>query len=177
MLKSTHPNPSLDRITQYGALVLVAIMLVAALAQIVLALTITPALLFLMTAVITILLIPFVLMLTTSTPGITVSKEGLKIEPLIWKTHFIPWRDVKAVKYYPLLPQAGAEVSRKAMVGRKKYRPAEGIMLVIPSLPPHYRITGLLAGEGFTSVIGVTTRTHNDYDRLTEKIFTYTGTS
>ena len=177
MLKSTHPNPTLDRITQYGALALVAIMLFAALAQIVLAITVRPALLFIMTAVITILLIPFVLMLTASTPGVTVSKEGLKIEPLVWKTQFIPWRDVKAIKYYPLLPQAGAEVSRKAMVGRKNYRPAEGIMLVIPSLPAQYRITGLLAGEGFTSVIGVTTRTHGDYDRLTEKIYTYTGTT
>lgn len=177
MLKSTHPNPTLDRITQYGALSLVAIMLLAALAQIVLALTVRPALLFIMTAIITILLIPFVLMLTTSTPGVTVSKEGLAIEPLIWKTQFIPWREVKAVKYYPLLPHTGAEVSRKAMVGRKNYRPAEGIMLVIPSLPAQYRITGFLAGEGLTSVIGVTTRTHNDYDRLTEKIFTYTGTT
>lgn len=177
MLKSTHPNPAVDRITQYGALVLVVIMLAAALAQIVLALTIRPALLFILTSIITILMIPFVLMLTASTPGVTVTKDGLTIEPLIWKAHFVPWQDVKAVKYYPLLPQAGAEVPRKAMVGRKNYRPAEGIMLVIPSLPPQYRITGLLAGEGFTSVIGVTTRTHSNYDQLTEKIFTFTGTS
>ncbi len=176
MLKSTHPKPTIDRITQYGALALVAVMLVAALAQIVLALTVRPALLFILTAIITILLIPFVLMLTASTPGVTVTKEGLKIEPLIWKTHFVTWQDVKAVKYYPLLPHVGAEVTRKAMTGRKNYRPAEGIMLVIPSLPPQYRITGLLAGEGLTSVIGVTTRTHSNYDQLTEKIFTYTGT-
>jgi hypothetical protein len=175
MFKSTHPNPTLDRITQYGALALVSVMLLAALAQIVLALTVRPALLFVLTAIITILLIPFVLMLTTSTPGVTVGKEGLTIEPLIWRAQFVPWRDIKAVKSYPLLPQAGAEVSRKAMAGRKKYRPAEGIMLVIPSLPPQYRITGLLAGEGLTSVIGITTRTHSDYDRLTEKIFTYIG--
>lgn len=177
MVKSTHPNPRIDRITQYSALVLVAVMLLASLAQVVLAFMVRPALLFILTAVITILLTPFVLMLTTSTPGVTVTKEGLTIEPLIWKAHFVPWRDVKAVKYYPLLPQAGAEVTRKAMVGRKRYRPAEGIMLVIPSLPPQYRITGLLAGEGLTSVIGVTTRTHSDYDRLTEKIFTFTGVS
>ena len=32
MLKSTHPNPTLDRITQYGALALISIMLLAALA-------------------------------------------------------------------------------------------------------------------------------------------------
>jgi hypothetical protein len=176
-VKSTHPNPTLDRITQYGALALVGVMLLAALSQIILAFTVRPALLFIMTAIITILLIPFVLMLTASTPGVTVTKEGMTIEPLIWKAHFVPWQDVKAVKYYPLLPHTGAEVTRKAMVGRKRYRPAEGIMLVIPSLPTQYRITGLLAGEGFTSVIGVTTRTHGDYDRLTEQIFKYTGTT
>jgi ABC-type branched-subunit amino acid transport system permease subunit len=175
VMKSTHrhPKPRLDRLTQYGAAALIIVMLLAAVFQIVLAVAVAPALLFVMTAIITLLLIPFVLMLTTSTPAVTVAPEGITIEPLIWKSQFVPWQQVKAVKNYPLVPQADTEFTRKAMSGRKRYRPAAGIMLVIPSLPPQYRITGLLTGEGFTSVIAVTTRTHHDYDRLVEKIFTY----
>ena len=79
-----------------------------------------------------------------------------------------------AVKPYPLLPPADAEVTRKALAGRKKYRPAEGVMLVIPALPLPYRFGGFFPGEGFTPVIAVTTRTHTDYDDLVRQIRQHT---
>ena len=61
------------------------------------------------------------------------------------------------------------------MVGKRKYRAAEGKMLIIPSLPLYYRFTGLFAGEGFVGVIGLTNRSHTDYERLIEQVTKYTS--
>lgn len=178
-MKSTHPKPQLDRITQYSAAALVVVMLLTVPLQIFLAFTIRPGLVFLMTAVLTLLLTPFVLLLTASTPGVRVDVDGITIEPTIWKPRFISWQNISAVKNYPLLPQEQAELPRKALTGRSKYQPAEGIMLVISGsiLPPQYRITGVLVGEGFTPIIALTNRTHTDYDRLVQQIRKYTASS
>jgi hypothetical protein len=176
-MKSTHlhPNPLLDRITQYGAIAVIVVMLVAALLQIVLAfLGVRLGALFLPMALFVVLLTPFMLMLTTATPGITISPEGIEIQPLIWKRQFVPWSEVRAFKPYPLLPQHDSEIGRKALAGRKRYQPAQGKMLVVPRLPVQYRIVGFLAGEGWTPVIAVTNRTHQEYEKLVKKISVYT---
>ena len=77
---------------------------------------------------------------------------------------------MRAIKDYPLLPPKDAEVTRRAMVGKKRYRAAEGKMLIIPSLPLQYRFTGLFAGEGFTGVIALTNRSHTNYDALIKQV-------
>ena len=171
-MKSAHPHPSplLDRITQYSAAALVAVMLVATPLQILLS---PLGGLFFFTAIATLLLIPPVLLLTAATPAVTVSPEGIAIQPRLWKPQFIPWRDVLAFKDYPLLPPHDSEVGRKALLGRRRYRPAQGKMLVIPGLPFQYRVTGFFAGEGFTPVIALTNRTHADYDKLIKKVTIY----
>ena len=168
-----HPKPLLDRITQYGAAVVIIIMALAAVLQVLLAVFVVPSLIFLLTALFTALLIPFMLVLTTATPAVTVTPEGITVHPVIWKARSFGWDAVQAVKTYPLLPPPDGETSRKMLTGRSNYRPAEGLMLVIPALPVQYRITGLLAGEGFTPVIAVTTRTHDRYDVLAKKINIY----
>ena len=169
-----HPNPLTDRLAQYGGIALALVMLLAALGQIALALTGLP-LLFL-SGLVTLALIAPVMMLTCATPAVSVSPDGITIQPRVWRERFVRWSDVRAVKNYPLLPPKDAEVGRRAMVGRKRYRPAEGIMLIIPSLPPYYRFTGLFAGEGFVGVIGLTNRTHTDYETLVQQVEKYTGT-
>ncbi|MBZ0294773.1 MAG: hypothetical protein K8L99_19580 [Anaerolineae bacterium] len=174
-MKASHPRSGQNRLLHYGAAVLVVIMLIAALFQVVLALLIQPGMLFLLTAILTLALVPFVLSLTTATPAVSIAREGLTVEPVVWKNCFVPWDGVAAIKPYPLLPQASAETTRRAMVGRKKYRAAEGIMLVIPSLPLQYRIIGVLAGEGWTPVIALTNRTHQDYDTLVNRIKSYSA--
>ena len=161
---STHPKPWLDRLTQYCALVMLIFILVSVPLQIVLALT--GLSLFAWTAIFTLLLGPFVLLLTAATPAVTLSPDGITIQPLIWQTRFVPWSAVRAIKPYPLLPPPDSEISRQHLTGRKNYRPAEGIMLLLPDLPLPYRVTGLLAGEGFTPVIAITSRTHTNYDEL-----------
>jgi hypothetical protein len=169
-MRAAHPRPRQDRLIQQAAIALALVMLAAALLQVVLALLITPGGLFLLTALITLLLIPFVLMLTTATPPVTVSDDGLLIEPVIWRARFVPWAQVQAIQPYPLLPQREAETTRRALVGRARYQPAAGIMLVIAGLPPQYRIAGLLAGTGGQPVIAVTNRTHTDYEQVAARI-------
>jgi hypothetical protein len=44
------------------------------------------------------------------------------------------------------------------------------MMLVLPDLPLPYRVTGVLAGEGFIPVIAITNRTHTAYDDLIAEI-------
>ncbi len=164
----THPIQWLDRLTQYGAAAVLVVMLAAAVLQLVLAVMIAPA--FALTALFTLALAPFILMLTAATPAVTVAPEGIILQPRVWKTQMIPWQAVTAIKPYPLLPPPDGEMSRRALAGRRNYRPAEGLMLVIPSLPVQYRVAGALAGEGFIRVIAVTTRTHARYDVLVKKL-------
>jgi hypothetical protein len=168
-----HPKPLLDRVTQYGAAALIVVMLVATVAQIALAMLGGPGGLFVFTGIATLLLVPPVLLLTTATPRVTVSPDGIIIQPLIWKEQLVRWDDVRAIKDYPLLPPSDSEIGRKAISGRRGYRPAEGKMLVIPGLPIQYRVTGYLAGEGFTGVIALTSRTHQEYDKLIKKVMIY----
>ena len=199
-MKTTHPKPQQNRLVQYGAAFVSLLMLAAAGLQVLLAVIVTPGLIFGLTALITLLLIPFVLLLTAATPALTLSPEGLTLEPMIWKRQFVPWGQVTAVKPYPLLPQAEAETTRRAvvgrnnyqaaagvmlnvtlcftrrqLVGRNKYQAAAGIMLVIPGLPLQYRIAGVLAGEGGQPVIAITNRTHTDYETVVDQIRAYTG--
>lgn len=165
----------MNRIVHYGAALLSVVMALIALMMLILAFVLPNGGISVIIGLIILLLVPFVLMLTTATPPVAASEAGLQITPLVWKTQFIPWDAVQAMKPYPLLPQPGAETERRALVGRKRYRPAEGVMLLIPSLPLQYRITGFLAGEGVTPVIALTSRSHSDYPTLLNQLNTYLG--
>jgi hypothetical protein len=167
-----HPNPRLDSFTQYSALALCLVILLAAVAQILALLVGAPGA-FVLTALLTLAFVPYILLLTTATPAITVTPEGLTIQPRVWREQFVSWDAVRAIKAYPLLPTEDGEVMRKALSGRKGYSPAQGKMLIVDGLPFQYRITGWFAGEGFTPVIAITNRTHTDYDRLIEQIERY----
>ncbi len=155
---------------QYGALVFILVIVIAALLQVLLALLVVPGGLMFITAVLTVLLALPVLMLLTATPPVTVNQEGIHIEPAVWPARFVRWEAVTAVKDYPLLPTPDAEVGRRTLLGRRKYRPAEGIMLVIPGLPVQYRVAGFFAGERGAPVIALTSRTHTEYDKLVKRV-------
>ncbi len=162
----THPRPFIDRLVQYGALAFLVLTAALFIWQIVLALSGLPAALLLLTILTMALLIVPALWLTAATPAVELRGEGLTLHPRIWRKREIAWGDIRAVKPYPLLPEAQGERTRKALVGRRKYVPAKGVMLIVPSLPWVYRCTGFFAGEGFTPVMALTNRTHTDYDRL-----------
>ncbi|MBC7871868.1 MAG: hypothetical protein H7Y09_13575 [Chitinophagaceae bacterium] len=165
-----HPKPTLNRAIHYGAMVAVVLLVLSAPLQVLLTLLGAPGGLFILSAFFTLILALPVLMLTAIAPAVTVSDEGITLKPTIWKTRFVSWSDVQAVKPFPLLPSPDSEINRKAGVGRKNYRPAEGIMLVIPSLPLQYRIGGFFAGERAAPIIALTNRAHTDYDKLVKTI-------
>ncbi len=168
-----HPKPTLNRAIQYGAIITVVLLVVAAPLQVLLTLLGAPGGLFILSAFFTLVLALPVLMLTAIAPAVTVSDEGITLKPTIWKARFINWSDVQAIKPFPLLPSPESETNRKTGVGRKNYRPAEGIMLVIPSLPVQYRIAGFFAGERAAPIIALTNRAHTDYDKLAKTIGTH----
>src|SRR5690606_35824128 len=112
-----------------------------------------------------------------NTPPVTISDEGLKIQGFMGREQMIAWNDIQKVSEYPLLPQANQEILKQYLVGRKNYRPAEGIMLIIPRLHFLYRFAGFLAGENGTPIIAFTNRTHTDYDTLKRRILHYTPTT
>lgn len=164
-----HPNPLLYRLTQYAASTLMVLMIISAPLQISLTVFMgAPGGIFVLTALITLLLTLPVMMVTTATPPVRISDEGIWLEPLIWRNHFISWASIQTIKPYPLLPTEAQETQRRAFVGRKNYQPAQGIMLIVSGLPVHYRVTAFFAGEGSQSVIALTNRSHCNYLELKE---------
>ena len=169
-----HPKPWINRLIQYGALAVTVILTVSAPLQIALTLAGAPGGLFICSAIVTLALAAPVLMLTAYAPEVAVDSEGLTLRPVIWKSRWIPWDQIAEVRVYRLLPSPDAEISRQIVVGRRRYRPSMGILLVIPGLPPQYRIVGFFAGVQAQPAIALTNRAHVDYERLLETTLKHT---
>ena len=95
----------------------------------------------------------------------------LKFSKPFWgKAQHIAWEDIAAMQIYPLLPQTDQEVERRLLQGRKKYRAAEGHMLLVPRLPLRYRMAGLFVGVGGKPIVAFTNRAHSDYETLLQRV-------
>jgi len=175
MKPSTHPHPqsALNIATQYGGLIAAGALLVAAPVFLLLPLLGAPSGFIVAAPLVTLLAMPL-LMLTAYAPAVSVDDAGITLHPAVWRERTIPWDAITAVAVFPLLPSEDAEVTRRYAVGRKNYRVAEGIMLVIPGLPPQYRIVGFLAGTRSQPTIALTNRAHQDYDTLLRKVLAAT---
>lgn len=169
-----HPRPAQYRLSQFIGAALMLALVVSVPLQFALAF-VTGGLLFLLTAPLSLLLLLPLAMLTSATPPVSIDAAGLTLKPLLWPDRVIAWGEIRAVKPYPLLPPQESESVRRAMVGRKKYQTAEGVMLIVPGLPIQYRAAGFFAGEGLTPIIAVTNRTHTNYDRLVKQIRLHSG--
>lgn len=162
----THPRPLIDLLTQYVAVAFLLLALVLLIVQGALAFNGQPPILLFFTSVTLVVLVAPALWLTAATPPVATLPDGLRLQPRLWRARNVTWREIAAVKQYPLLPDRQGEGVRRALEGRKNYHAAEGVMLLIPSLSWQYRFTGFFAGEGFTPVIAFTNRTHTDYATL-----------
>jgi hypothetical protein len=154
---------------QYGLAALLIALLAGAAGQALLGLLLRGAL-FWLTAGVLLLLVPVLLMALSVTPALTLTPEGVWIAPVIWRRRLIPWEHLREMKPYPLLPRPDQETGRRALQGRQKYHPAEGMMLIVAGLPWQYRMAGYFVGEPGRAVIAVTNRTHQDYDRLLDAL-------
>lgn len=159
----------MKRWTEIAAAALAAVMALAALGQWAIALLGGYGIM-LITGVITLLLALPVLMNSARSPEVAIEGDGLRLHSAVWGQRHVPFSAIRAIVPDPALPPPGAEVYRRQVVGRRRYRPAEGRLLIIPGLPLPFRIAGWFAGEGVTGVIAITTRTHPDYDRLMPRI-------
>lgn len=129
--------------------------------------------LFFASAVITLALASIAFMQTALAPPITLHNDGLTLHPVVWRERHVPWSAVRAVRPNPLLPPENTESVRRAVEGRRRYQPARGVLVIIPSLPLQYRIAGFFAGEGFTGVIALGSRTHVNDDSLLAGVQTH----
>jgi hypothetical protein len=170
--QSQHPSPQpgVYRLTQYLTAVAIIGVLLAAPLQILLAVAFGNAPLFYITGILSLLLLLPLLLYSAATPPVTLTSTGLVLHPGIWPEQRITWEQISALKPYPLLPPAETEPVRRAAVGRQKYQPAAGLMLVVPGLPLPFRAVGFFTGEGFKPVVAVTNRTHTNYDRLAQAL-------
>lgn len=165
-----HPAPQSNRMTQYILAAAMLLVILAVPAQIALGALIRDGSLFIVTGLITSLLLLPLLMATTATPPVVVGDDGLMVQPVLWKAQFVAWDAIQEVRPYPLLPPTDSETLRKGFVGRRNYQPADGKMLLIPTLPVYYRVTGFFAGAGWTPVIALTNRSHTNYDTLIKQV-------
>ena len=168
----THPNKALYKLQQISLLILLIVAVVASLMLIVVAFILSAPLFVIMSLLLLLLSAPL-LMALVNTPPVTITDEGLILEPFIGNQRPIAWHDIERIEAYPLLPQPDQEILKQYAIGRNKYRAAEGIMLIVPSLPLPYRIAGLLAGANRKPIIAFTNRSHSDYDTLTHRITRY----
>lgn len=172
MTKITHHpplSPTTYRLQQIIAAVLLVVMLGAAGGLLLLAILL-PAPLMAVMAILVVLLMAPVAMLLSVSPPLTVDENGLTLEPFWGKAQRIAWEDIAALQVYPLLPQTDQEVERRLVQGRKKYRPAEGYMLLVPRLPLRYRMAGFFTGVGGQPIVAFTNRAHQDYETLLERV-------
>lgn len=170
----THPNQKFHRLTQWLVFILMWIILLTVPLQVVIAVIYPQAILFYLSAIITFTLVmPLILFLTT-TPTVSIDEQGIVIHPFIGKAHRLDWEHIEEVKPYPLLPRQGHEVNKRLLVGRKQYKPAEGVMLITSNLPMMYYVGGFFAGEYGHKIIALTNRTHIDYDFLNKQVMKYT---
>lgn len=170
----THPNPKFHRLTQWLIFILMGVIVLIVPLQVAIAVIYPQAILFYLSAIITFMLImPLILYLTT-TPTVSIDEQGIIIHPFIGKAHRLGWEHIEEVKAYPLLPRQNHEVNKRLLVGRKRYKQAEGIMLISPRLPLIYVVGGFFAGEYGRKIIAVTNRTHIDYDSLSKQVIKYT---
>lgn len=159
----------MNRTNELFAAILSLVMGIAALLQVLIALTNNAPLLF-GTAIFTALLALPVLQNTARSPQVTLENDELTVKTTLWGTQKVPVAAIRAIKDDPSLPPAGAEIYRKKAVGKARYRAVEGKILVANGLPLPFRLVGFFAGEGLNAVIALNTRSAPDYDRLMPQI-------
>lgn len=165
----THPNRFIYLAQQISLTILFALTVFAALMLIAVAVLLSAPLFILMSGIVLFLSL-FVVMGMVNTPPIIITDEGIILKRFIGGDRLILWQEIKEVAPYPLLPQANQEILKQYLIGRNKYRAAEGLMLIVPSLPFVYRIASVLAGEKGAPIVAFTNRAHRDYDILNQRI-------
>jgi len=126
--------------------------------------------LFFGTACLTVLLMLPLLLQSVLHPEVTLTPEGLRLRPLLWRQEAVPWTALKGITAHPL-------IRNNALMGRilhgKKYRPREGHVILVErgaGLPAPYRILAWLVGAQHCTAFAISNTTHVRYEALLKAI-------
>lgn len=162
-----HPRPRVRRFTARLIAIGLTTAGLAALAQVALAVLFGSAgVLFLGTAILTLILACPLVMLSALHPAITVGTNGLLVSPMLWRTCFVSWSALARMEQHPLFWNNDA--TGRLLHGRG-YRPREGALVLVHAdagLPPQFRLVSLLTGGPALPAFAISSTTHTRYPEL-----------
>lgn len=158
------PNLAIYHSQQIGALILIPLLMLVIGLFGMIARDFQLMLLYVLIIPVAALVIPCLMLLTT-TPPLIIDKEGLILQPLLGRNMRVYWHEIEELQTYTMLPMANHETARRALEG-EPYTIEQGLLLVIPKLSWVNCLMGVYAGAGWRPSIIVTNRTHNNYMEL-----------
>jgi len=161
----------------FSLIVMGIVMLVQILLMILLLRSGLPGWLFSGTAIFTVILMLPLLIGSVIHPAISMTGDGLILQPLIGHAQFVRWEDLTGTAPHPLI--FNDEATGRLLYG-KRYRPREGLIVLVAAtagLSPLYRLVGGIAGASLSAAFGISSTTHENYDVLVEQIRQHSGQS
>lgn len=173
------PHPRLRWITArllaLGLIVMGSAVVLQIVLAIVLAVSGLPGWLFLGTAFFTAVLTIPLLMGTVIHPEVSITREGILVQPMIWRSQLVDWDAIQGTAPHPLI--FNDEGTGQLLYG-KRYHPREGLIILVRKkggLSPLYRLLAGIAGSGHLSAFGISSTTHTDYETLVSQIEAHTS--
>jgi hypothetical protein len=164
-----HPQPRQRRALARLTALLLVLLTAVSLVQVGLAIALG-GLLFFGTAFLTALLMLPLLLQSVLHPEITLTPEGLRLHPLLWRPQSVPWSALKGMAAHPLIRD-------NALMGRilhgKKYRPREGQVILVErgaGLSILYWMLAWLVGAQTCAAFAISSTTHTRYEALLKAI-------
>jgi hypothetical protein len=122
-----------------------------------------------------VIMIPFLIglslplfQLTSLHPAITVEEDGLRLNPLVFPPSFVAWDDLIEMTDHTLVkPPAPSKIQQRL---KREPHTGEMILAKMGVLPFHYRVVGLMGGQGFKPTFAISNRSHVEYEALRSEI-------
>ncbi|MBN1680842.1 MAG: hypothetical protein JW966_11165 [Anaerolineae bacterium] len=95
-------------------------------------------------------------------PRVTVYEDGLWLNPVLWRSSWIPWDAIGSVEKHTLI---------RHVVNKRGKLERDGRLIVAEGLPWPYQIVSGMAGLGWRArAFGIATNAHTDYPALLNAI-------
>jgi hypothetical protein len=162
-----YPRPLVRRLVSRLLAVTIALAVVS-IAEVILALFVSPLLCGI--AFFTAILVIPLLQRSVLHPEITVTDDGLYVQPMIWRAQLVPWDCVAEIVAHPLV--YNDEAMGRVLHG-KRYVPRQAVVVIVKSdagVWLIYRLIGALAGAGNRPGFALSSTTHTSYDALIQTI-------
>ena len=123
--------------------------------------------LLMLTAIFLVALTTPVFLLTSLHPALEIREEGLYVTPLVWRSRLLEWVEISHLTVHPMLKPAPP--SQIPLINKT---PQEGLLIVCTKTASgwHYRIIGVITGQGLTPAFAFSNHTHADYKQLRHEL-------